>query len=64
MDKRTMLILHDNTGQPWAISVRPDGQLLTAKYPDGEPVAFARMLDADAIGREAGKHMARILNRP
>lgn len=38
----THLILHDETGQTWAISVRPDGQLQTARWPDGEPVRFVR----------------------
>lgn len=32
------LILRDKTGQEWAISVHPNGQLQTAKYPDGEPM--------------------------
>lgn len=32
------LILRDETGQAWAVSVRSDGQLQTAKYPDGEPM--------------------------
>lgn len=45
------LILHDETGQPWAITVRPDGQLQTAKWPDGEPVAFAREFDAGKVGK-------------
>lgn len=29
------LILRDETGQPWAVTVHPDGQLQTARYPDG-----------------------------
>jgi uncharacterized cupin superfamily protein len=28
------LILRDETGQTWAISVHPDGQLQTAKWPE------------------------------
>lgn len=31
------LVLRDETGQAWTITVRPDGQLQTAKWPDGEP---------------------------
>lgn len=34
----THLLLSDETGQVWALSVRPDGQLQTAKWPDGEPL--------------------------
>ncbi len=30
------LILCDETGMRWAVMVRPDGQLQTAKYPDGD----------------------------
>lgn len=30
------ILLADETGQSWAISVRPDGQLQAAKWPDGE----------------------------
>jgi hypothetical protein len=32
----TKLILRDETGQAWAISVGPDGQLQTARHLDGE----------------------------
>jgi len=37
-----VLRLRDADGQPWAITVRADGQLQTAKWPDGEPIRFVR----------------------
>lgn len=43
------LILRDETGQPWAISVRPDGQLQTARWPDGEAVSFVREISTEKI---------------
>lgn len=39
------LILHDKTGQPWEITVRPDGQLQSAKYLDGEPMTAIDQFD-------------------
>lgn len=51
------LIVSDETGQPWAISVRSDGQLQTAKYPDGEPLTmqiWANRAIIDALEASAG----------
>ena len=44
------IALADENDQVWILSVRPDGQLTTAKFPDGEPVRFALEL---SISREA-----------
>lgn len=43
------LILRDETGQPWQITVRPDGQLQTAKYPDGEPLTMRMRFNRTAL---------------
>jgi hypothetical protein len=48
-EPQKQLILHDDSGQPWAISVRPDGQLQTAKWPDGEPVTMKQYEDREFL---------------
>lgn len=43
------IVLQDETGQEWAISVRPDGQLQTARYPDGEPLTMRMRFNRTAL---------------
>lgn len=51
----TYLMVRDETGQLWAISVRPDGQLQTQQWPGGEPLTPSQHLD-----REISAHFPRI----
>lgn len=47
------ILLADAIGQAWVLSVRPDGQLQTAKWPDGEPLTPVQRVSQSILAAAA-----------
>lgn len=47
------LILRDDAGGVWAMTVRSDGQLQTQRLPDGEPATMG-----DRMAKDVEQHLA------
>lgn len=54
------LVLVDEADQEWALTVRPDGQLQTAKYPDGEPMTAVQRVTRSILDAAAATDRSKL----